>query len=231
MEKYWSLYSGGKDSTAVTNWLSQQGLLEGIVTLDTGISVPDWLSWVDKKVGQWGCDLEVFKTPVDYDSLVLKYGFPGPGMHGVFMNYLKGRGVRLFKKAHPNWVLASGVRSDESRRRFRNTKEWGSFENVKIWAPLYDWTTPRVWEYVNSLGFKRSPAYAILCISGDCLCGAYADKLEREAIRAAYPELNARLEWLEARTDKPWGWGSNQRIIRQIKSPLCVDCESPDSLP
>jgi len=224
----WSLYSGGKDSTSVTCWLQEHDLLAGVITFDTGIATPDWQSFIERTAQDRGWNLEIYKTPARYDDLVLKYGFAGPAMHGMFMNYLKGRCVRQFKKAHPGAVLASGVRSAESNRRFHSAKEWSDFEGVKVWAPLLTWTTPQVWEYFRCRGFERSPAYQTLCISGDCLCGAYATKFEREIIRGAYPVVNERLEWLEARTDpaKPWGWGNN-RGKRKKASPLCVDCEAP----
>lgn len=224
-DRYWALYSGGKDSTTVAQWLSEQGKLAGVISFDTGINTPDWFPFVERTVNERKWNLEVYKTPASFENLVLKYGFPGPPKHGIFMNYLKGRCVRQFKKQHKGEILASGVRSAESARRFANTKEWSNFEGVKVWAPLFDWTTPQVWEFFNSRGFERSPAYQTLCISGDCLCGAYATKLEREAIRAFYPEVNARLEWLEARTEKPWGWGANKGH-RSGLSPLCVDCEA-----
>lgn len=225
MMKCWALYSGGKDSTAVVQWLMDNDLLAGIVTIDTGMSTPDWRPFIEKSCQQWGQIPEVYKTTANYDDLVLKYGFPGPAKHGMFMNYLKGRAIRQFKKVHPGAVLASGVRSAESQRRFRNTKEWGLFEGVRVWAPLYNWETWRVWEFFKSRGHRRSPAYETLCMSGDCLCGAYATKLERAAIKAFYPETFERIERLEKRTGKEWGWGAN-RERRGRRSPVCVDCEA-----
>lgn len=225
-DKFYSLYSGGKDSTAVTEWLAERNQLAGIVTFDTGIATPDWLPFVESTVrDKWGMELEVLKTPASYDALVEKYGFPGPGAHGMFMNYLKGRCVRQFKKRHPGAMLASGVRKAESARRFRNTKEWGTFEGVKVYAPLYDWTTEQVWEYLKDNNFQKSPAYATLCISGDCLCGAYATEMERAAIKAFYPDVWTMLDRLEKLTGKQWGWGNNKNA-RKTGSPLCVDCEA-----
>ena len=170
--KYYSLYSGGKDSTSVTHWLSEHGMLAGVVTFDTKIAVPDWLPFIKQTAEERRWNLEIYQTPADYDSLVIKYGFPGPALHGLYMNYLKGRCVRAFKKAHPGAMLASGVRSGESKRRFINTRQWSEFEGVKVFAPLYAWSTESIWDYFNRNGFKRSPAYEMLCISGVCLCGA-----------------------------------------------------------
>lgn len=223
---FWSLYSGGKDSTVATSVLDEAGMLRGVVTFDTGISAPGWLDFVIQSCKNRGWPLEIYKTPESYDELVMKYGFPGPGMHGTFMNYLKGRCVRLFKAAHPGEALASGVRRGESQRRWRNTKEWSVLEGVPVYAPIYKFSTEETWKYFNDRGFIRSPAYEILCISGDCLCGAYATKGERDIIAAVYPEVHQRLCELEKSKGEKWGARScKSKRIGGNASPLCTDCD------
>lgn len=224
--KYWSLFSGGKDSTACAEYLSERGELAGVVSFQTGIATPDWLPFIERTVNQRGWNFETYRTPEDYDCLVNVYGFPGAGLHGLFMNYLKGRCVRQFRKHHKGEILASGVRSGESKRRFINTKEWGEFEGVKVWAPIYDWTTEQTWNYVRTKGFERSPAYQALCISGDCLCGAYADPVERAALKAFYPEIWQRIERLEKQVDTKWGMCGRIYDKNQM-SLFCADCEAP----
>jgi 3'-phosphoadenosine 5'-phosphosulfate sulfotransferase (PAPS reductase)/FAD synthetase len=225
--KFFALYSGGKDSTATVQYLAERDQLAGVVAIDTGIATPDWFPFIEKTANERNWNLEVYKTPADYDSLVSKFGFPGPAMHGIFMNYLKGRCIRAFKKKFRDAVLASGVRSQESARRAIGTKEWSLFEGVKVWAPIFDWSTSAVWQYVRAHGYERSPAYQTLCISGDCLCGAFATKLERAAIRAFYPSVSDRLEFLEHKTGKDWGWGANRSRKRTV-SPVCVDCDAKE---
>jgi len=226
--KFWALFSGGKDSTACVEVLSDENKLAGILSIDTGISAPDWLPFIQAQSARWNVPHEIIKTTADYDQLVCKYGFPGPGLHGLFMNYLKGRAVRQFKKRYRSEKLASGVRAYESTRRFKKTREWGEFEGVAVWAPLFNWTTEAVWRFVNERGFKRSPAYEVLCISGDCLCGAYATEMERAAIKAFYPCVDERLKRLETLTNKLWGWGNNKG--KRSGAPVCVDCEAQGEL-
>ncbi len=224
--KYWALYSGGKDSTSVVQWLMNNQMLAGIVVIDTGLATPDWMEFIEKQCRRWGVKPEVYKTPESYERLVLKYGFPGSPMHSLFMSYLKGRAIRQFKKQHPSEQLASGVRLYESKRRFKNVTEWGEWEGVKIWSPLYNWTTPQVWEFFNNSGHERSPAYQTLCISGDCLCGAMATPVERAAVKAFYPCIWKRIEQLERQVDTKWGMKGAIYDKAQL-SFLCADCESP----
>lgn len=224
LPKFYSLYSGGKDSTVCTAVLQESGMLAGVVTIRTGIAAPDWEPFIVQSCKDHGWPLEIFETQESYDDLVRKYGFPGPGMHGTYMNYLKGRGIREFKKVHPEGALASGVRKSESARRFRGTKEWSVFEGVPVYAPIMHWTTEQVWDYFNSHGFERSPAYATLCISGDCLCGAFAGPEERAIIQAVYPEVDARFKRLESETGGTWGKFCRKKLGRKT-SILCTDCE------
>lgn len=225
--RYWALYSGGKDSSSIVSWLQERGLLAGVISINTGISAPDWMPFVEKTANERRWDLNIIPTNYDYDRLVLKYGFPGASAHGMFMNYLKGRAIRQFKKKYPGEILASGVRSNESRRRFKNTKEWGFFEGVRVWAPIYNWTTEQTWEFFRKSGFERSPCYQTLCISGDCLCGAFATSFERGMIQAAYPDIHERLSYLEKKVDHSWGWSNNKDAKKRKRSPVCVDCEAP----
>ena len=222
--KFYCLYSGGKDSTVAASVLAEVGMLAAVVTIRTGIAAPDWYPFIRKTCEAQGWPLEVYETPVSYDKLVQQYGFPGPGAHGMFMNYLKGRAIRVFKHAHPDACLASGVRKDESARRFRQTREWSIFEGVPVWAPIWDWTTEDTWRYFNAHGFQRSPAYAILCISGDCLCGAFASPGEREMIASAYPEVHARLQRLEVICGASWGGRAATSRAKRQTSIVCTDC-------
>ena len=205
--------------------LGEAGMLAACVTIRTGIAAPDWEPFITKTCADHLWPLEIYDTPTSYEDLVRKYGFPGPGAHGMFMNYLKGRAIRAFHAAHPAACLASGVRKDESARRFRQTKEWSVFEGVPVWAPIWDWTTEDTWRCFNDHGFQRSPAYAILCISGDCLCGAFASAGERAMIATAYPDVHARLQQLEIATGQVWGArAAKSRATRQT-SIVCTDCD------
>ena len=227
----YALVSGGKDSLSTAMVLHEAGKLLGAVSFDTGISTPDWKAFVVKTCADRGWPLEMYRTGEDYDNLVRKYGFPGPGKHGIFMNYLKGRCVRKFKAAHPDGVLASGTRKSESARRLNSTKPISVWEGVPILTPIYNWTTEEVWAYFRAKGFERSPAYATLGISGDCLCGAFAREDEIDAINYHYPEVARRLGGLEqqlrAKGSKrcDWGWGWKEPRKKTAKeAAICVEC-------
>lgn len=227
--KFSALVSGGKDSLSCAAWLEEQEMLARCVALDTGIAVPGWLDFVRATCAKRHWPLEVYRTPVLYDDLVRKYGFPGPGRHWVMVAALKGRGVRQFKKVHPGACLASGVRKMESSRRMRTVGEWNTLEGVRVWNPIWEWTEAQTWDYFRAQGFDRAPAYSTLGISGDCLCGAFARPDERDLLRVAYPSVDARLLGLETEIvrhgDKArWGWGATFKRRKGAPSPACVEC-------
>jgi len=150
------------------------------------------------------------------------------------MNYLKGRAVREYKKKYPDVALASGVRKAESGRRALNTKPVGEFEGVKIYAPLYHWTTQETWDFCRKHGYERPMSYVKLGISGDCLCGSFTSGHEREALRTYYPVTYARIQRIEEvnegrfPTRARWGWNDEKDIEDPAKDTeealVCVEC-------
>ena len=225
----WALVSGGKDSMTLAHVLASQDMLLGCVAFDTGIAAPDWRPFLESACADQGWPLTVLQTPHRYEDLVRKLGFPGsPKSHGMYMNYLKGRCVREFIKSQRGTLLASGVRSGESTRRFGSVREWSVIEGMPIWAPLHDWTTARTWEYMRAHKLARSPAYTTLGISGDCLCGAFASKGEREDFAYCYPKTFERIAALERETGQVWGTRKPGRgKLSKFDRAICVEC-APD---
>lgn len=227
----YALVSGGKDSLTTASCLASCGKLKACVTFKTGIAVPDSLPFIEKVCADRGWPLEVYETPAVYEDLVFKYGFPGPARHDWFMRYLKGRGLRQFRKVNKNAYLASGVRADESERRTLSVRPISIWENEIIVAPIYDWLTKDVWEYFRLNKFERAPAYSTLQISGDCLCGAFARSHEPEAIARHYPDLWGRIANLQEAVKHKfkdrwrWGWGAfRERKKSTAARVICADC-------
>jgi 3'-phosphoadenosine 5'-phosphosulfate sulfotransferase (PAPS reductase)/FAD synthetase len=214
----YALFSGGKDSYAVACALEEAGLLKGVVLIDTGVAADTWLSDVMAIVTSRGWTYEIQPTTTRYEWFVNQYGFPGPGMHGMVMTYLKGRAIRQWKKRHPGEALASGVRSDESTRRGWSTTFQSQWEGVTVYAPILNWTTAETWAYVRSRGYQQPRTYLTLGVSGDCLCGAFAMPHEPEAIREHCPKLAQRIESMTQHGS--YGWG--QRAIEKHDATMAL---------
>ena len=258
--KYWVLFSGGKDSTAVAYYLQEQDKLEGILTLDTGINIPDYLDWVKMiaKKRKWKLHISRggFNTGNEkvksYEEFVKTYGFPKPGSHSWIMRVLKGRGLSKFKRLHKGQgnlnpkqppFIASGARQKESKRRMglgnlkTKVEEYGEFEHLKCWNPIYDWDSKTVWKFLKQYDLEVSPSYKTLHLSGDCLCGAFSKVEETSIIEMFYPELANRLKNLEdeikgdpkiPQNCKYWGYQKGQGFsvkYDKLDSFLCNECD------
>lgn len=235
--KMWCLVSGGKDSMTTAHVLSTLGRLEGVVFLDTGISVGGLVDHVRSAAAEFGWAFEVYRTPDDYDAMVRQYGFPGPAGHSKTMARLKLKSLYQFKKKHPRSPIASGVRTGESSRRFVNAKAIQTLEGIPTFAPIVHWSTESVLDYVRSNGLPLSPAYRTLHISGDCLCGAFAHPNEITALKLFYPTEAERIHKLEHeiasnptfRDSIPprnrWGWKGLRLDSLSIEETfLCGSC-------
>lgn len=204
---------------AMLHYLRQQDKIDHALFIDTRIRVPGLREFVEGECRFYGVPLEVIETPALYERVVLQYGFSGPGGHSLVMNYLKGRAVRVWKKKHPGMILATGVRREESSRRAPVVKEWGLWEGVWVFAPIWNWSNEQVREYREEHGILTSASYQTLHIDGNCLCGAFARKEEMGLIEIFYPELAERIHRLEAALDLlkfsdipaprcRWGWNT-----------------------
>lgn len=214
------MFSGGDDSlTALSVAAKEIGLdmFDGMVRIDTGIKLLEIVEHVPNVCKQLGWDLKEYRAKdcgQDYEALVLEYGFPGPDHHTKMFNRLKERAIRTLIRDHPggNIMLVSGLRQQESGRRMRLKSEPVQKEGRKVWAaPLFYWNNDQVREYRSTVlaHVPKNPAKEFLCMSGECLCGAYARKGELAQIETFFPETGRYLRDLERRVRErglPWGW-------------------------
>jgi 3'-phosphoadenosine 5'-phosphosulfate sulfotransferase (PAPS reductase)/FAD synthetase len=217
-----ALFSGGNDSLAATAYAFEHDLADVALHLDTTISAPATGEFVRETCEREGWPLLVERAPVSYRDIVLEHGFPGPAAHSMMYRRLKERALRQFAREFgPTVTFVSGVRSDESDRRAR-TVEAATKAGRWTWlSPLHDWTSSDVMRYTD--GMARNPVSATMCLSGDCLCGCFARRGEREEWRLWWPEVDAMLTELEqaalAAGLSAWRWGVRpDRVARYQQS-------------
>lgn len=147
-----------------------------------------------------------------YEDLVLSYGFPGARHHTKMFNRLKERplAAMLRDNVGGDVVLISGLRRQESGRRMRLRSEPIQRQGRKVWAaPFMEWSNDQVKDYHKAHSLPTNPAKTYLCMSGECLCGAFAREGELTEIETFFPETGKRLRDLEQKVRAagfPWGW-------------------------
>lgn len=251
------MFSGGHDSLVNThvcaNILFELSFPFVVYHGDTTIGIPDTQEYVKYVCSLFGWQLEIRRPPNEkdhYENLVKKFGFPGPTRlsHQIMYRSLKERALRRFvthecksaPAARENVLLCAGVRKDESQIRM-GYQEVTQKDGSKVWTnPIFYWTEQDCEKYMKENDLPRNPVKDKICISGECLCGAFAGKEEFAEIKACYPETAAKIEKLHAiavENGKPWPWSSGPKEWRKNNNPnqvnmfMCAGCEKKYSEP
>lgn len=175
---------------------------------------------------------------LSYEEMVLKFGFPGPGAHTYPYVWLKDRAVakvvRESKLRYRDEIgLSTGVRLSESARRMGFVSPRHK-DGAKVWlAPIFD--KDKIWclEYIRDNELEVSPVVRLCGMSGECFCGAFAEKNELVIkIRPNFPKLYNRIIVLQEQAKEigvpcKWGTRSKRRNKNQYSlafMPMCVNC-------
>jgi hypothetical protein len=214
-----ALFSGGDGSLAATHWAMNNVSGCQVAHIDTGIGIPATQQFVRETCGREGWPLTVIRAKEDcgqdYERIVLKYGFPGPGSHGLMYRRLKERGIEFLVRntkqdRRDKIMLLTGICHDDSVRRSGYGDVLIKAKGAQLWVNAMYWQGA-TWmrHYVSQTGIPRSPVAERLGMSGECLCGAFAGKGELAAVRLVCPRTADRIQRLEKEVrlaGKNWGW-------------------------
>lgn len=245
------LFSGGHDSLVSTH-LSASILHEMNIPFvvyhgDTTIGIPETQDYVRLVCDQMQWPLVIRKPPKaedHYENIVRNHGFPGPTKtaHQLMYRRLKERALRHWvthevkssPNARENVLLLTGVRKTESliRMGYTNTT---TKDDSRVWSnPIFYFTKERCENYIAVHNLPRNPVKDTICISGECLCGAFAGKEELAEIKTHYPhvyELIQQLSIAAKANGFPWEWTQGPEEWARNHPPgqldmfMCVGCE------
>lgn len=208
------LFSGGNDSTVLAHLFKDRAT--HAAHANTGVGIEATRQYVRDVCEQWGLPLLERKAPRVEDSYrthVLTYGFPGPGAHHKMFQRLKERALEQVRRElvrqprRERVVFLAGRRRTESDRR--NSVPEMERQGSTVWiSPLINWTKPDMNTYRLIHGDVPVNLVADLVhMSGECLCGAFAHKGEREEISEWYADAFAEIAELDQYwADKPEDW-------------------------
>ena len=229
LNRFYCLYSGGQDSACTTHFIATNypKQFAGVVHSETGVSLKQTREFVIRYCKEMGWPLTITYAPkrkrrpgpfgweYSYENFCKEKGFPGPHLHQNVMGYLKYYGWRRFminkKLTEPGCCLISGVRKKESlnREKFREyTKKRINYDGSMTFVlPFLYKNGIQMGRYFIENGLKKSPAYDMgFNISGECMCGSFANPWERLLIQRNDPDLFKRLVALEADVKKMGTW-------------------------
>lgn len=250
-KKIFALLSGGHDSLTAT--AAAYSILEneiaGVIHIDTGIGIPETQQFVIDVCAANDWPLTIYRAsentksdgspdPMIYDDIVIKNGFPGPAAHRIMYAKLKQRQIRRAVREHKEKfsdkiMFISGVRLAESTRRMGNVKEVYK-DGAQVWvSPMLEFEDSDQSQLMKEWDMPRNPVKDKLCMSGECLCGAFAQKGELAELKIWYPQVAQRIENLQVRVAAAGhvgSWESNKpkRAKGNPKTDnlmMCVKCE------
>lgn len=240
------LFSGGHDSLCSTHYsasfLKTNGLDFTVYHGNTGIGIRQTREYVCNACQRFGWNLYEGNAGNAYEILVAKYGFPGPQSHPFMYRMLKERPLKHYVThvcksspyARENILLITGIRNSESKIRM-GYKRYIIKDKSAVWlAPIFYWSVKSVELYMEHYHLPRNPVKDKICISGECLCGAFAGHEEWTEIKTSFPEAAREIERLHnlaIQNGKPWGWASSPTKYYkhnppgQLKMFMCLGCE------
>lgn len=208
--------SGGNDSLSSTHFAARhfKGPFQ-VLHINTGIGIPETREHVYRVCKHYGWDLLEIRAKEDcgqdYEQIVLEHGFPGPPQHSIMFRRLKERCLeKLARDFGGRLMLVSGARLQESGRRMRLTSTEIHAKGRRVWcSPFFYLSNEELASYRSEHAVPESLVRQKLCMSGECLCGAFAKPNELKEIEFFFPETGKRLRDLERRVNQagfPWGW-------------------------
>lgn len=237
-------FSGGFDSLVATHWAMKNVPGCEVFHANTGIGIEKTREFVREtcRANNWPLTEIRAKEDCgqDYDEIVKQHGFPGPAMHSRMFQRLKERAVsellrRNKTKRSDNVMLLTGIRKDESVRRSGYKYSLLNFTGNMLWVNAF-YYKEKSWfsNYIRQNELQQNPVSETLGMSGECLCGAYAHKGEKDLIKIVCPETFSRIENLEKQVKErgfAWGWEDapprrkKGQKTKEVFMPFCVGCE------
>jgi 3'-phosphoadenosine 5'-phosphosulfate sulfotransferase (PAPS reductase)/FAD synthetase len=233
------LFSGGNDSTVLAHMMRHRA--QYAIHANTTIGIEQTRQFVRDTCQTWGLELIERTAPVPYRDLVLERGFPGPAMHFKMFSRLKERPLDevrrdlITDRRRQRVLFIAGRRRAESKRR--TNIPLMETDGSAIWAsPLAMWTKEDMGAYraISARDGDPVPFNSVsdaIGMSGECLCGAFAQEGELERIRLWYPDTAAEIDQLEADVraaghKEPFcKWGHGKGKPTEKAGRMCDSCD------
>lgn len=195
-------HSGGKDSQAMTSFLSKVVPHDQLVIIHADLPEVDWEGcWSHIQENNLGIETHLTRSGKTFFEMVNHRGmFPSPSyrqctsdlkrqpIEKFIRNYLKSKGKFLA-------VNCMGIRADESVARSKqiafkkNEKNSVANREWYDWLPIFDWDIDAVWNEIASVGQKRHYAYDLGMSRLSCVFCIMSNKNDLKVAAKHNPDL------------------------------------------
>lgn len=201
MGKAFVLFSGGKDSLCLLEYIQRLGKQANkeITALhaDTTAGLPEVEEYVREVCKRMAVPLKIVRPPYDYFDLAKRWGIPGFKSRWCCETLKIAPMRRFLKEVEGPKVVFDGIRAAESNIRSTYSPVWfhPSFRCVSV-SPIFYWSDKKIENYLDRINLPESPT-ASLGTSGECWCGAYKRKCDFEILLKVNPEIFEKLVEVE----------------------------------
>jgi 3'-phosphoadenosine 5'-phosphosulfate sulfotransferase (PAPS reductase)/FAD synthetase len=184
--------SGGKDSAALSLWLTEQGIEHDRVHLLTGWDSPITMDYLRGPLAEKLGPIVEVRGDLLMPDLIRKKGMFPSRRRRFCTEHLKvfpmQRYIAKRVDAGEELVNAVGIRKAESKARSGMTEwEWSDGFDCEVWRPLIDWTEGQVIEIHARHGLPPNPLYLRGASRVGCWPCIFARKSEIKAIAETDP--------------------------------------------
>lgn len=211
--------SGGKDSAALSLWLTEQGIEHRRVFADTGWEHDLTYEYLRGPLTLKLGPIAEVAGPLKMRDLVLKKAMFPSRLRRFCTEDLKVRPilkfVELLQDEGHEVVNAVGIRAAESDARSKLTEwEWSDAFDCWVWRPLIAWTEQDVIDIHKRHGLAPNPLYLKGAQRVGCFPCIFARKAEIKLVAEIAPERIEEIRQLEADVTK----GAEERIAARLKA-------------
>lgn len=196
--------SGGKDSTATSLHLLEQGIAHRRVFADTGWEHPDTYDYVREYLPDVLGPIDWVRGDLDFEQLVEKKGmFPG-ALARFCTQELKVKPILEYVQAIDGEVVNPvGIRAAESQARAKMPEwEWSDAFDCWVWRPIIDWSEQDVIDMHKRHGVRPNPLYMKGARRVGCFPCRYASKQDLDLMAEIWPERVDTIRDLERRVQE-----------------------------
>jgi len=193
--------SGGKDSTAMSLWLTEQGIEHRRVFADTGWEHPATIEYVNTYLPEIIGPIDTVRGVRTFEEEVLRKGMFPSRMRKWCTSELKLKPIFKYIDAASDdgeVINAVGIRRAESTAR-ANMSEWEFNNNIDCWAwrPLVTWSEADVIDIHQRHGVRPNPLYLRGASRVGCWPCIHARKAEIRLVADIDPERIALIRRME----------------------------------
>lgn len=194
--------SGGKDSAAMSLYLTSLGIKHRRVFFDTGWEHAATYEYIRGELAEKIGEIEEIKPPLQMEQLIEnKAMFPSRVIRFCTqqLKVLPAKQyLRSLAESGKTVINVMGIRASESKSRSSLMDwEWEEDFGCLVWRPLIAWTEQQVIDYHAAHGLRPNPLYLMGASRVGCWPCIFARKAEIRLMAETDPERIERIERLE----------------------------------